>query len=103
MNNLKRYRTMAGLSQAQLAEMVGISHRTLQDYEQDRKHLEKAAAITVLRMARVLGCSVEGLIEENEEIYQTFCPACGNEVICLQRLKQHLDHCPLCGEQLTIE
>lgn len=65
MNNLKHYRKLAGLSQAQLAEKVGISHRTLQDYEQNRKPLEKAAAITVLNMARFLGCTVEDLIDKN--------------------------------------
>lgn len=64
MNNLKHYRTAAGLTQPELAEKVGISHRTLQDYEQNRKPLEKAAAITVLNMARVLGCTVEDLIDK---------------------------------------
>lgn len=64
MNNLQHYRKLAGLSQAQLAEKVGISPRTLQDYEQDRKPLEKAAAITVLNLARVLGCTVEDLIDK---------------------------------------
>lgn len=64
MNNLKHYRTKAGLSQSQLAEKVGISHRTLQDYEQGRKPLEKAAAITVLNLARALGCTVEELIDQ---------------------------------------
>jgi len=63
MNNLKHYRKKAGLTQAQLAEKVGISHRTLQDYEQGQKPLEKAAAITVLNMARILDCTVEDLID----------------------------------------
>jgi transcriptional regulator with XRE-family HTH domain len=64
MNNLKHYRTKAGLSQSQLAEKAGTSTRTLQDYEQNRKPLEKAAAITVLNLARALGCTVENLIDE---------------------------------------
>ena len=63
MNNLKKHRQRAGMTQPELAAVVGISHRTLQDYEQDRKPLEKAAAITVLRMAKALGCTVEDLIE----------------------------------------
>jgi len=65
MSNLKHYREKASLSQSQLAEKVGISHRTLQDYEQGRKPLEKAAAITVLNLARALGRTVEELIETN--------------------------------------
>lgn len=64
MSNLQQYRKQAGLSQAQLAARVGISHRTLQDYEQGRKPLEKAAAITVLDMSRVLGCTVADLIDQ---------------------------------------
>lgn len=67
MNNLKRYRRKAGMTQPQLADVVGISHRTLQDYEQGQKPLEKAAAITVLRMAKALGCTVEDLIGEEAE------------------------------------
>lgn len=63
MNRLKHYRTRLGLSQARLAEEAGLSLRTLQDYEQGRKPLEKAAAITVLNLARCLGCTVENLIE----------------------------------------
>lgn len=68
MNNLKFYRKRAGLTQPELAEKVGISHRTLQDYEQDRKPLEGARAITVLNMARCLGCTVEDLIDSNANI-----------------------------------
>lgn len=66
MNQLKHYRQRAGLTQPQLAEQVGISPRTLSDYEQERKPLEKAAAITVLRMARRLDCTVEDLIDAEE-------------------------------------
>ena len=67
MNNLKKYRQQAGMTQKELAAAVGISHRTLQDYEQDQKPLEKAAAITVLWIAKALGCTVEDLIEEVQE------------------------------------
>lgn len=63
MNRLKEYRKRAGLTQPELADKVGISVRTLQDYEQVRKPLEKAAAITVLTMARILGCTVADLID----------------------------------------
>lgn len=67
MNKLKEYRKRAGLTQPELAKKVGISHRTLQDYEQGRKPLEKAAAITVLTMARCLDCSVADLIDPKTE------------------------------------
>ncbi len=67
MNKLKDYRKKAGLTQADLAAEVGISHRTLQDYEQGQKPLEGARAITVLKMAKVLGCNVEDLIDINHQ------------------------------------
>lgn len=63
LNPLKEYREKAKLSQSQLAEMAGISVRTLQDYEQGRKPLEGARAITVLTLARSLSCTVEDLID----------------------------------------
>lgn len=63
MNQLKHYRQKAGLSQSELAYMADISVRTLQDYEQGRKPLEGARAITVLTLARILDCTVEDLID----------------------------------------
>lgn len=67
MNQLKHYRDKTQLSQSQLAEKAGISVRTLQDYEQGRKPLEGARAITVLTLARILGCTVEDLIDPAEK------------------------------------
>mgnify|MGYP000860836067 FL=1 len=61
-SNLAYYRGVTGLSQSQLAEKAGISTRTLQDYEQGRKPLDRAAAATVKRLAKALGVSVEDLI-----------------------------------------
>ena len=63
MNQLKHYRQRAGMSQSELAYMTDISVRTLQDYEQGRKPLEGARAITVLTLARILHCTVEDLID----------------------------------------
>lgn len=63
MNQLKHYRQRAGMSQSELAYMADISVRTLQDYEQGRKPLEGARAITVLTLARILHCTVEDLID----------------------------------------
>ena len=63
MNALQRHRKAKGLNQSELAHLAGISARTLQDYEQGRKPLEGARAITVLTLARILGCTVEDLID----------------------------------------
>ena len=63
MTNLKQYREMRKLSQRELAEKSGVSLRTLQDYEQGRKPLGQAAALTVLSIAKALGVTVEDLIK----------------------------------------
>ena len=64
--NLKRLREAADLSQAQLAEEAGVSLRSIQMYEQRNKDVNKAQAITLAKIARVLGCDVEDLLESEE-------------------------------------
>lgn len=61
--NLKRIRTVYGLTQAELAERSGVSLRSIQMYEQRNKNINKASADTIYRLARVLGCIMEDLIE----------------------------------------
>jgi len=61
--NLKILRNRRGLSQAQLANAAGIPVRTIQQYEQRQKDIRKASAGSVLSIARVIGCSVEDMIE----------------------------------------
>jgi transcriptional regulator with XRE-family HTH domain len=68
MNKLKRIREQAGLSQSQLAEKADIKLRTLQEYEQGRKSLEKAAVVAVLKITRVLNCKIEDLIDSETNL-----------------------------------
>lgn len=63
MTNLKKYRERAGITQAELSLRTGVSLRTLQDYEQGSKPINKAAAITVYRIAKALGVNIEDLLE----------------------------------------
>lgn len=62
--NLKRIRTAYGCSQAELAKKSGVGLRSIQMYEQRNKDINKANADTVYRIAKVLGCSMEDLIEQ---------------------------------------
>lgn len=62
--NLKRIRTTYGCTQAELAELAGVSLRSIQMYEQRNKDINKASAETLLRIAKVLGCSIEDLVEK---------------------------------------
>ena len=61
--NLKRLRTLHGYTQAELAERSGVSLRSIQMYEQRRKDINKASVEAVYRISKVLGCTIEDLIE----------------------------------------
>lgn len=61
--NLKLLRNKAGLSQRELADLSGISVRTLQQYEQRQKNINHAKAETLVILAKVLYCGVEELME----------------------------------------
>ena len=61
--NLKRIRTAASITQEKLALESGASLRSIQMYEQRNKDINKAQAITLAKISRVLGCDVEDLLE----------------------------------------
>ena len=61
--NLKRIRTVYGCTQAELARLSGVTLRSIQMYEQRRKDINKASAETLYSIAKVLGCTIEDLIE----------------------------------------
>lgn len=62
--NLKRIRMSYGCTQAELAERSGVSLRSIQTYEQRNKDINKASVETVYRISKVLGCTMEDLIEK---------------------------------------
>ena len=61
--NLKRIRMLYGCTQAELAKRSNVSLRSIQMYEQHNKDINKASAETVLSLAKVLGCTMEDLLE----------------------------------------
>lgn len=63
MTKLQNIRKAKGLSQAQLAVAAEVNVRMLQKYEQGERSINKAEALTVYKLAQVLGCSVEDLLE----------------------------------------
>ena len=62
--NLKTLRALAGQSQAQLAQLSGVPLRTIQQYEQRQKDINKAQTKTLFQLARTLKCDMEHLIEK---------------------------------------
>ena len=56
----------ARLSQSQLAEETGIPVKTIQQYEQRRKDINKAQAEYVIKLSQVLCCKPQELMEIND-------------------------------------
>ena len=63
---LKCIRTAKGYSQKQLAELSGVSLRSIQMYEQRNKDINKAQSESLYRLAKVLGCTMESLLEKQD-------------------------------------
>lgn len=66
MNRLKQKRTDKGLTQAELANSAGVSIRMIQHYEQGFKDINKAQAITAIKIADALGCDVKEIMNEEK-------------------------------------
>ena len=62
--NLKRIRASYGCTQAELAKHSGVSLRSIQMYEQRNKDINKASAEALYRISKVLGCTIEDLLEK---------------------------------------
>ena len=56
-------RTLLGLSQSQLAKASGVPVRTIQEYEQRARSINKAQADTVAALAKALGTESANLLE----------------------------------------
>ena len=64
--NLKALRQRSGLSQRELSEQSGVPLRTIQQYEQRQKSINKAQAEYLLMLASTLCCDMEDLLEKIE-------------------------------------
>ena len=60
---LRTFRAEAGLTQRGLASASGVSLRAIQQYEQRKKDINHAQAISVLHLANALGCGMDDLLE----------------------------------------
>lgn len=61
--NLKLRRQSIGLTQRELAQLAGVPVRTIQQYEQRQKNINKAQAEYLVMLARALYCEVTDLLE----------------------------------------
>ena len=61
--NLKIHCLKAGLNQKELTELVGIPLRTIQQYEQWQKNINKAQVQYLIALSKVLCCEISDLVE----------------------------------------
>ena len=61
---LKALRKRAGLSQRELSELSGVPLRTIQQYEQRQKSINKAQAEYLVQLSQVLCCHTAALLEQ---------------------------------------
>ena len=64
--NLKLLRKKAGLSQRKLADLSSVPVRTIQQYEQRQKNINKAQAEYLVMLAKALCCEAGDLMEKTE-------------------------------------
>lgn len=64
--NLKTRRKAMDLSQKELSEISGVPLRTIQQYEQRQKNINKAQAEYLIMLAKALCCDVDDIIEKAE-------------------------------------
>ena len=62
---LKQLRQQRGLSQSQLAAQSGVPVRTIQQYEQRQKDINKAAFESIIKLAAALSCEPAQLLERS--------------------------------------
>lgn len=62
--NLKKLRKALKMSQRELAEESGVPLRTIQQYEQRQKNINKAQADYLARLSRALACNMSDLMEK---------------------------------------
>ena len=60
---LRRQRNGSGLSQSELATEAGVPLRQIQLFEQGQRDINKTSATTLYRLAKVLHCQMEDLLE----------------------------------------
>ncbi len=61
--NLKSRRLLSGLSQSQLAKLTDIPVRTIQQYEQGQKDINKASFEYIISLSNILCCDPKLLME----------------------------------------
>lgn len=70
MSNLANRRKQKHLSQNDLVKISGVNRSTITKYESGEKDINKAAGITLFKLATALSCSMEDLLERKDKIME---------------------------------
>ena len=62
--NIKRLRQQCGMTQKNLADFSGVPLRTIQQYEQRQKNINKASAETLYKLSKGLLCPIDAILEK---------------------------------------
>ena len=99
---VKEYRRRKGMSQDELAHLVGVKRQAIYDMEVERYLPNTAVA---LRLARALGCTVEDLfIEESQIVLRSISLLNGTEAsarLSLAQVREKIVGIPLCWAHTT--
>lgn len=68
MSSIKKYRKMAGLTQQELAQKVGVALDTISRYETSKREPRLS---DLRKMAEILGCTVDDLVADAQEEAET--------------------------------
>ena len=68
MAKLQDRRKAFGVSQAELADLSGVSKRMIQDYEQEDRDINGAKLLTLLKLCNTMGCRLEDILDDPETL-----------------------------------
>lgn len=78
---LQELRKQNNLSQKELSTLSGTALRTIKDYEQGYRDINKAAAENLYRLSLVLGCKMEDLLENTKDIENDILDRFSNDAV----------------------
>ena len=68
MSKLQDKRKAFGVSQAELADLSGVSKRMIQDYEQEDRDINGAKLLILLKLCNTMGCRLEDILDDPETL-----------------------------------
>jgi transcriptional regulator with XRE-family HTH domain len=63
MKNIRRLREQKELTARELSELSGVSATSIRKYELAERDINKASGIILYKLAKVLDCTIEELLE----------------------------------------